>query len=72
MEFKAKTVSLVIKIIIVVFLVVCSLLKWLNVLPNCEIKEVCLIGATIGAVFGDVSINTAIDKFTNRGTKDVE
>ena len=72
MEFKAKTVSLVIKIIIVVFLVVCSLLKWLNVLPNCEIKEVCLIGATIGAVFGDVSINTAIDKFTSRGNKDVE
>ena len=72
MEFKAKTVSLVIKIIIVVFLVVCSLLKWLNVLPNCEIKEVCLIGATIGAVFGDVSINTAIDKFTSRGNKDAE
>ena len=67
MEFKAKTVSLFIKIIIVVFLVVCSILKWLNILPNCEIKEVCLIGATIGAIFGDVSINTALDKFTKKG-----
>lgn len=66
MELKAKTVSLIIKIIIGVFLVVCSILKWLNVLPNCEIKEICLIGGTIAAIFGDVSLNTALDKFTKR------
>ena len=63
----AKTVSLIIKILIVVFMVVCSVLKWLNKLPNCEIKEICFIGGTIGAVFGDISINTAIDKFTKKG-----
>ena len=70
MELKAKTVSLIIKIIIGIFLVVCSILKWLNVLPNCEIKEICLIGGTIAAIFGDVSLNTALDKFTKKGGED--
>lgn len=69
MELKAKTVSLVVKIFIIVFIVVCSILKWLNIMPNCEVKEICLIGGTIAAIFGDVSINTALDKFT-KGKED--
>ena len=70
MELKAKTVSLVVKIFIIVFIVVCSVLKWLNIMPNCEVKEICLIGGTIAAIFGDVSINTALDKFTKKGGED--
>lgn len=69
MELKAKTVSLITKIFIIVFIVVCAVLKWLNVMPNCEIKEICLIAGTIAAIFSDVSINTALDKFT-KGKED--
>ena len=70
MELKAKTVSLIVKIFIIVFIVVCSILKWLNIMPNCEVKEICLIGGTIAAIFGDVSINTALDKFTKKVEED--
>lgn len=66
-EVKAKKVSLIIKIVDVVFIVVCAVLKWLGIFTSCEISEICLIGATVGAVFGDVSINTAIDKFKKKG-----
>ena len=62
-ELKAKKVSLIVKIIAVVFIIVCAVLKWLGIFANCEIKEVCFIGATVCAIFGDVSINTALDKF---------
>jgi hypothetical protein len=66
MEFKAKGVSLVIKITDVLFMVVCSILKWCGVLSNCSVYEICMIGGVIAGVFGDVSINTAIDKFVKK------
>ncbi len=62
-ELKAKKVSLIVKIVAVVFVITCAVLKWVGVFQNCEIKEICFIGATVGAIFGDVSINTALDKF---------
>ena len=62
-ELKAKKVSLIVKIVAIAFLVICSILKWLGIFQNCEIKEICFIGATVGAIFGDISINTALDKF---------
>ena len=68
MELKAKTVSLVIKICDVIFVVVCAILKWLGIFQSATITEICMIGGVIGAVFGDVSINTALDKF--RGNND--
>jgi hypothetical protein len=64
---KAKTVSLFIKVFTVVFMITCAVLKWLNIFQNCEIKEICFIGATVGAIFGDISINTALDKFKKGG-----
>ena len=66
-ELKAKKVSLIVKIVAVVFIIVCAVLKWVGIFQNCEIKEICFIGATIGAIFGDVSINTALDKFKKGG-----
>ena len=63
MELKAKTVSTIVKIFDVVFIVVCAILKWLGIFQNATITEVCMIGGVIGAIFGDVSINTALDKF---------
>lgn len=62
-ELKAKKVSLIIKIIDVIFIITCAVLKWLGIFSACEIGEICLIGGTVGAIFGDVSINTALDKF---------
>jgi hypothetical protein len=62
-ELKAKKVSLIVKIVAVAFVIICAVLKWVGVFQNCEIKEICFIGGTIGAIFGDISINTALDKF---------
>ena len=66
MELKAKSTSLIIKIVDVVFICVCAVLKWKGILQNATITEICIVGGTIGAVFGDVSINTALDKFTKK------
>jgi hypothetical protein len=65
-KVKAKTVSLIVKIIDVIFIITCAVLKWKGVFENATIPEICMIGGVIGAVFGDISINTAIDKFTKR------
>ena len=65
-ELKAKQVSIVIKIVAVIFLVVCSILMWLGIFPNATIPEICMVAGTIAAIFGDVSINTAIDKFKKK------
>lgn len=62
-ELKAKKVSLIVKIIAVLFLVVCSVLKWVGLFPNATIYEICMVAGTMAAIFGDISINTAIDKF---------
>ena len=62
-ELKAKKVSLIVKIISVIFLIVCSVLKWVGVFTNVTVYEICLVAGTMSAVFGDVSINTALDKF---------
>jgi len=72
MELKAKKISIIVKIFAVVFIVVCSILKWLNVFPNSEISEICIVGGTLGAIFGDVSINTALDKFTKKGESECQ
>ncbi|MCQ2589306.1 MAG: hypothetical protein MJ179_02675 [Treponema sp.] len=64
MELKAKTVSLVIKIIDVAFIVTMAILKWCGLFQNITVGEICIVGGVIASVFGDVSLNTAIDKFT--------
>lgn len=66
MELKAKSVSLIIKIVAVVFIVTGAVLKWLGIFPNATISEICIVGGTMSAIFGDVSINTALDKFRNK------
>ena len=63
---EAKKVSLIIKICAVVFVTVSAVLKWLNIFQNATISEICIVGGTIGAIFGDISINTAIDKFVKK------
>ena len=62
-ELKAKKVSLIVKIVAIIFLVVCSILKWLGIFNNATIYEICMVAGTMSAIFGDISINTALDKF---------
>lgn len=65
-ELKAKKVSLIVKVIAIIFLVVCSILKWVGIFTNATIYEICMVAGTMSAIFGDISVNTAIDKFTKR------
>ena len=65
-ELKAKKVSLIVKIIAIAFLVICSILKWLNIFTNATIYEICMVAGTMSAIFGDISINTALDKFLKK------
>lgn len=62
-ELKAKKVSLIVKIVAIAFLVICSVLKWVGIFTNATIYEICMVAGTMSAIFGDVSINTALDKF---------
>ena len=62
-ELKAKKVSLIVKIVAITFLVICSVLKWVNIFTNATIYEICMVAGTMSAIFGDISINTALDKF---------
>ena len=66
-ELKAKKVSLIVKIVAITFLVVCSILKWVNIFTNATIYEICMVAGTMSAIFGDISINTALDKFKKGG-----
>lgn len=66
MELKAKSVSLVVKIVSVVFIITGAVLKWIGIFPNATIPEICIVGGTVSAIFGDVSINTALDKFRKK------
>lgn len=65
-ELKAKKVSLFAKIIAGIVLIICSILKWLNIFPNCDISEICKVCFTILGLFGTVDLNIALDKFTKK------
>lgn len=66
-ELKAKKVSLIVKIVAIAFLVICSVFKWLGIFSNATIYEICMVAGTMSAIFGDISINTALDKFKKGG-----
>lgn len=62
----AKTVSLIVKIVDVLLIITFAVLKWIGIFENATVGEICAIGGVIGAIFGDISVNTAIDKFTKK------
>lgn len=68
---KAKTVSLIVKICTCVFIVACSILKWLGVFQSATIAEICIVGGTLAGIFGDVSLNLMLEKIGGK-KKDVE
>lgn len=68
---KAKTVSLIVKICTCIFIVVCSVLKWIGVFRSATIAEICIVGGTLAGIFGDVSLNLMLEKIGGK-KKDVE
>lgn len=66
MEIKAKTVSLISKILAGVIVITGGILKWLGVFSNCEIQELCVVAFTLMGLFGTVDLNIALDKFTKK------
>lgn len=64
-ELKAKTVSLIGKIVGGSIILIGFILKSLHIL-DCEIDELIKIGFSEMAVFGTIDINIALDKFLKR------
>ena len=62
-ELKAKTVSLVAKIIGAAVVLVGAVLKWLGIFTACEINELCVVGFTVMGIFGTVDLNLLAEKF---------
>lgn len=63
-ELKAKTVSLIAKIIGGSVVLVGAILKWLGIFTACEINELCVVGFSIMGIFGTVDLNLLAEKFT--------
>lgn len=62
--FAAKSLSKAFKVVSVAGIVACSALKWLGVMPEATVGEVCATWAVaygIGA--GTIDLNIALDKF---------
>ena len=60
---KAKTVSLIAKIVSGGILLIGAVLKWIGVFSNCEISELCAVSGTFVALFTTIDVNIALDKF---------
>ena len=61
----AKTISKIFKFVSTFGLVVCAVLKWLNVLPNASVGEICTVWASVyGIGAGTIDLNIIFDKFT--------
>lgn len=63
-ELKAKTVSLVAKIIGAAVVLVGAILKWVGIFQNCEINELCIVGFSVMGIFGTVDLNLLAEKFS--------
>lgn len=60
---KAKTVSLIAKIVGGAVVLVGAILKWLGIFSSCEISDLCTVGFTIMGIFGTVDLNLMAEKF---------
>lgn len=67
MELKAKDVSLWGKIAGCAILTAGSVLKWLGVFGNCDVRELCIVSYGVAGLFGTVDINLMLEKICGRG-----
>lgn len=63
-SLKAKTASLIAKIIGACVVLIGAVLKWTGIFANCSINELCVVGFTIMGIFGTVDLNLIAEKFT--------
>lgn len=67
---EAKKLSKVFKIVSGTGLLICTILKWCNFLPNATVGEICMVWSVIyGLGAGTIDFNLIIDKFTRNGEK---
>lgn len=69
-KLKAKTVSLLGKIVGGVVILGGHVLKWIGKLPSATSGEICACGFAVMGVFGTIDINLMIDKFVKKGERD--
>ena len=63
-KLTAKTISKVFKFISTIGVVTCAVLKWVNVMPNATIGEICMMWACVyGLGAGTIDLNIMFDKF---------
>ena len=63
-KLTAKTISKFFKFISTIGIVACAVLKWVNVMPNATIGEICILWACVyGLGAGTIDLNIMFDKF---------
>ena len=65
----AKKISKIFKFIATGGIVICAVLKWVGVLPDATISEVCTVWAVVyGLGAGTIDLNIMFDKFCGNKT----
>lgn len=60
----AKTISKIFKFVAAGGIIVCSVLKWMNIMPGATIGEICGAWAVVyGLGAGTIDVNLILDKF---------
>lgn len=63
-KLTAKAISKIFKFISSIGIVACAVLKWVNVMPNATIGEICILWACVyGLGAGTIDLNIMFDKF---------
>lgn len=64
-KLTAKTISKIFKFVSTIGIVACAVLKWLNIMPNATVGEICMVWACVyGLGAGTIDLNIMFDKFT--------
>lgn len=67
-KITAKTISKIFKFVATGGIVLCAVLKWLDIMPNASTGEICMIWAVVyGLGAGTIDLNIMFDKFCNGG-----
>lgn len=66
----AKILSKIFKVVTVIGIISCAILKWVDVLPNASVADICILWAVVyGLGAGTIDLNILVDKFTNKSNQ---
>ena len=66
-KLTAKTISKIFKFVSTIGIIATAIMKWLGLLPNADISEICIVWAVVyGLGAGTIDLNIIFDKFVNR------